>query len=380
MASVPKEFIHKMSTLKGLSANKDYTRFHFRFKLDGREYYKTFDYTKQTSWTPAVRKNNIFKEATKYKDDKAIEILQPFNPSTKVDFIADEYFNKKCADTDWTKARKRLYELYIKPFIGSKRISSITENSIDTMRANMEKTNYHQYKKGGNSIRSIEKVLFQVLKPILTYAKSNGAIDKIPPITIPNRPKKSQRKKRVTDASNKLLSLHGAIHTRYANDPFYRALFLFAFNGRRWNEIKTLEWESIDLNSSKYTIEAEHNKIGEAQDYFLSDEIKAALKEMQTNREGLVFVSPVTGKALDTPRRQLTKIKDDTGIEELTMHYFRHILVTALGEFGVAQTVMSASLGHTRADTVDEVYRSINHLQGSHDATKQLEYITGGGK
>jgi len=28
--------------------------------------------------------------------------------------------------------------------------------------------------------------------------------------------------------------------TLYADDPFYRALFLFAWYGRIWNEIRTL--------------------------------------------------------------------------------------------------------------------------------------------
>ncbi|MBD3750802.1 MAG: tyrosine-type recombinase/integrase [Sphingobacteriales bacterium] len=239
----------------------------------------------------------------------------------------------------------------------------------------METTNYHQYKEGGNSIRSIEKVLYQVLKPILEYAKSNGAIQKLPQITIPNRPKRNQRKRKVKSASEKLVLLYNAITTRYQNDPFYRALFLFAFHGRRWGEIKTLHWTSIDFKHGKYTIEAQCNKIGEDQEYFLPIDIQLALQEMQIDKDGLVFKSPKTGKMLDSPRRQLAKLKDDTGIEELTMHYFRHLLATALSEYGAAAPVMSAALGHTRSDTVDLYYRSANHLKGSQDAIAQLEKI-----
>jgi len=372
MASVPKEYINTIIGSKGLRANKDYTRFHFRFKVDGKEYYKTIDYRLQKTWTPKVRKDNARKESEAFREQKTIFETQPFNPDAKVEFIALEYFDKKCADTDWTKARKRLYELYISPFIGKKKIKSITEHSIDAIRKNMETINYHQYIEGGCSIRSIEKVLFQTLKPILAYAQSNGAIDKIPSITIPNRPKKSQRKKKVSKASDKLTQLHAAIHKRYANDPFYRSMFLFALNGRRWNEIRTLCWESIDLINQNYTVEADHNKIKESQNYFLSNELALALTQIKDDQIGLVFKSPRTGKEMQSPRKQINKLKEDTAIEELTMHYFRHILVTSLGEYGMSATSMSASLGHTRADTVDEVYRSINHLKGSQEASEQL--------
>ena len=57
------------------------------------------------------------------------------------------------------------------------------------------------------------------------------------------------------------------------------------------------------------------------------------------------------------------------------MHYFRHILVTAMGGQGAEATVLSASLGHVRSDTVDSNYRTINHLTASEAATRQIEQI-----
>ena len=372
MASVPKEFINVISSLRGLRANKDFTRFHYRFKVLDKEHYKTIDYTKKT-WTPKVRKDMARKEAEDFKEQKRIELENPFNPDTKLNYIKDEYFTKKCIDSDWNKARKRLYELYIEPFIGNKKVSRIIENDIDTIRKNMETTNYHQHMKGGNSIRSIEKVLLQTLKPILEYAESNGAlIKKIPQINIPNR--KKNRKKVVNNGSQKLSLLYNVIQKRYEHDPFYRALFLFALFGRRWNEIASLEWTDIDFTNNSYAIQAENNKIGNQQTYDLPELIKIPLLELK-DTQGLIFKSPKTGKKLHPPRKQLAKIKEESNIPELTMHYFRHILVTALGESGTAATVLSASLGHTRADTVDKHYRSINHLKGSQDANKQLENI-----
>jgi len=372
MASVPKEFTNTIIELKGLKANKDFTRFHYRFKSNGREFYKTIDYTNKT-WAKAERKRQARKEAEKYKEDKLTEIENPFNPTSNLNFIAKEYFDKKCTTSQWTTARKRLYELYIEPFVGKKQASKIIENDIDKIRKFMQDNGYSKQNEQGCSTRSIEKVLLQTLKPILEYAESNGALTKkIPPINIPNR--KKHKKKSVTNASEKISLLYTTIQTRYKDDPFYRALFLFALFGRRWNEIATLTWNDVNMNNNRYTIQAEHNKVGINQTYDLPLIIKEPLLQLQDNK-GLVFKSPVTGGKLHSPRKQLNKIKEDTGIDELTMHYFRHILVTALGETGTTATVLSASLGHTKAETVDEYYRTINHLKGSQDANKQLENI-----
>ena len=372
MASVPKEFVNAVTELKGLRANKDYTRFHYRFKSNGREFYKTIDYTKKT-WTKAERKRQARKEAEKYREDKLTEVENPFNPDTTLDYIAEQYFENKCTPSEWTTARKRLYELYIQPHIGKKKASKIIENDINKIRKFMETHGYSKQNKNGSSIRSIEKVLLQTLKPILEYADNNGALTKrIPDITIPNR--KRHRKKIVTNATDKISTLYTAIQSRYKDDPFYRALFMFALFGRRWNEIASLEWRDIDFHHNRYIIRAENNKVGIDQTYDLPMAIKAPLLEIN-DTHGLVFKSPRTGGKLHPPKKQLAKLRADTGIEELTMHYFRHILVTALGEMGTTATVLSASLGHTKAETVDEYYRTINHLKGSQDANKQLENI-----
>jgi len=356
----------------GIKANQNFTRFFLRFKINDKPQRKIFDYSKE-NWNKKDRIKKANLDSETYKEEKRIALENPFNQESKLNFIADEYFNKKCTNSDWTKSRKRLYELYIEPLIGSKKASSIIENDIDTVRKFMETNGFSKQNANGSSIRSIEKVLLQVLKPVLEYASSNGALKrKVPPINIPNRNKK--KKKIVTGASSKISTLYNAIQARYKNEPFYRALFMFALFGRRWNEIASLKWADIDLLTNSYTVQAENNKIGEAQTYDLPQPIKEPLMEIQ-DKNGLVFKSPVTGKKLTPPRKQLAKIKADTGIEELTMHYFRHILVTALGETGTSATVLSASLGHIRADTVDKHYRSINHLKGSQDANKQLENI-----
>ena len=50
-------------------------------------------------------------------------------------------------------------------------------------------------------------------------------------------------------------------------------------------------------------------------------------------------------------------------------------MATALGESGMVNTVLSASLGHNNSETVDTYYRTANHLKGSKEATHAIEHI-----
>lgn len=384
--AIPKEYSEKMAGVRGLRANKNYDRFLYRFKIEGREFTKTIDYTKK-QWNKPDRKKYAIAAAIKFKEDKSTEMFNPFNPDTKMDFIADAYFTKKCSNTKWNGERKTMYKQHIQPFIGKKKASHIIGYDIDKIRTEMERVSHPKYsdQKVGAvaksfSDRTIRKVLFQVLKPILAYAKSNRAIDELPDInppstTTPDGKPKPKPKKKVVKATEKLATLHQAIIERYKDDAFYRTLFLFALFGRRWNEIRTLHWESIDLKSNTYTIEAEYNKIGEDQDYSLSPIIRESLLDISGGREGLVFKSPRTGKELHSPKRQLVQLAKDAGIPQLTMHYFRHILVSSMGENGAEMTVMSASLGHTDSRTLDKHYRSINHKAASSKANDGVEHI-----
>jgi len=131
------------------------------------------------------------------------------------------------------------------------------------------------------------------------------------------------------------------------------------------------------FGKKRYTIRSENNKIGIDQDYYLPPQIASTLLEINDDHTGLVFKSTRTGEKMHSPRKQLAHLITDTGIEELTMHYFRHIYVTALGEQGAAATVLSAALGHIRPDTVDAHYRTIAHYQSSESADSQLQEIIG---
>lgn len=368
--SFKKKFINKVET--GLMANDDYTKFRYRFTMDGKEYTKTFDI--KASFGLRDRKRLARREAEEYRDELKESLFNPFTKNTKVDKIAEMYFDKKCKPSSWTRDRQNMYKNYIQPVIGKKAVGKVIEHNILTIADNMRKGGKTKQNEVGNSHRNIVKCLRQVLKPILTYAMVNGAIDRLPPIEIPK--KETAVKKFVEKPIDKLKKLYDTIMELYKDEPFYRALFLFALFGRRWNEIRTLEWQHINFDENSYTIIAEHNKIGIDQYYDIPLVLREALLDIQDTDNSIVFASPLTGKELSSPRWQLDRIKKATGIEKLTMHYFRHILVSALGSAGVPAQVLSASLGHQHSGTVTSYYQTVDHLSHSQSANEGVLELT----
>jgi len=367
--AIPQEFIHTMPELKGLKANKTYTKFRYRFKIEDKEYVTTLDYSDK-NWDKKTRKSNATVDAINYKKKKS-EWDMDFTLDTSFGFLAEEYMkNKWDMSTKWSQEKRTMLHHYIYPWIKDKKASAIKERDIDKIRKNMEQTGHAKQNRNGSSPRTIRKVLLQVLKPILEYGMRNGALKKMPEIDVPPKPPK----KEVTNGTEQLATLYNSIMTLYEKNPFYRALFLFALFGRRWNEIRTLEWRDIDFTHSQYTIRKENSKINKQKTFMLPDDIRMALLEFKSDRR-LVFVSPVTGRELSLPKVQIRKLKQASGIEELTLHYFRHIMATALSDVGMVGTVLSASLGHENMQTVDNYYRTANTLKGSREATQAIEHI-----
>lgn len=353
---------------KGIKATKDYNKFYLNFKANGKVVQRTIDYTTK-DWGKRTRITAIKKELQILKD-KSIDQSTNFRDTSTLNAIAEFYFANAC-DTKlkWQQDRVRLYKAHFSNTLGKKRIKDIRTSHIDVIRKKLETKGLTKQTENGCNPRTIKLLLVSILKPILQYAVDNKVIDSLPIIIVP---KQSRKKKIVKDAKNKLTLLYKTIMTIYADNGFYRALFLFSLFGRRFNEIATLQWNDIDILNNTYTIRAINCKIGEEQIYELPAPIAEALSDIKTDGN-LVFESPVTKRKISTPKRQLDKLKKATGIEELTMHYFRHILVSAMGEIGVAGTILSASLGHTNLSTVNDFYLSANHRKSSQTANKAIE-------
>jgi len=370
MALSEKDFPIKIDT--GLRSNKEATKFMYAFKQGDTRKRGVIDYTDKTVWDKTTRKNKAKEALLKFKS-KRIDTVVGFKDSDTLNKISEVYFNTAVSKTEWTNSLNDIYNLYCKDGIGKKRIRDIRKVHIDNLIREMETRGHSKQTVNGCSPRTIKKVIIQTLKPMFNYILENKVLDDIP--TIKYKAPKA-KKKNVKDSEVKLVALYRGIFTLYKDNPFYRGLFLFALYGRRWNEIRTLRWENIDFLKNEYTIIAEYNKIKEDQTYALPQQIADTLQEIEDNQSGLVFKSPVTGKELYTPKKQLAKLKECTNMPELTMHYFRHIESTAVGGTGyVSDATLSASLGHTSLATVNIHYKSAEHKKSSLIINEVIEKI-----
>ena len=78
--------------------------------------------------------------------------------------------------------------------------------------------------------------------------------------------------------------------------------------------------------------------------------------------------------SLQDIRKQVYKIRKETGIDNFSMHYLRNVLVSALAEIGTEATILSSVLGHRSSQIINQ-YLTLNYYKGSQKAVDILENI-----
>jgi integrase len=102
--------------------------------------------------------------------------------------------------------------------------------------------------------------------------------------------------------------------------------------------------------------------------------LKVTLLEILDEKEGLVFKSPTTGKKLVNLDRHIKKLRTHTKIENLTLHYMRNILVSALAEQQTEAITLSGILGHKDINTINK-YLSNSTMKSSIKGLETIDKI-----
>jgi len=338
----------------GLKQNKkDKALFFFDFRVNGKRYRK-FHREKATNHTAKDYVLNAAVVLKKYKEQ--VDGIDSSNLT-----LNDYFYNfmQRMKKSDWNIKRVQNYNRYIgsctlygckveentpykKVKVGDKPVQKITSKDIENIIVKMDHLKLCDRTK--NSI-------FEVLNPLYKwmlkhhYVQENIAQYNKVKITL------KDQKKKVINADIKLKELYQAVCKVYADDPFYRAMFLFFIYGRRKMEVLKLKWSEINLDSDEYILI--DPKGHDHQTFKLPKEIKEALLQIPYNKKGYVFKSTKRqGQHIKYIDRQVAKINKILSFK-LTIHYSRHILVTALSNQNVNKPILSAVLGHTDLQSIN---------------------------
>jgi len=360
---------------------KDKHLFLFDFRIDGKRYRKSFKIL-ATNHSP---RDNL-KEARLKLEEIKKEIHNGYTlKRLRLDDLFKIYMDTQ-PQTDWSHKKKHIYDLYI----GDSGLSNITKEPTPALIA--KRKAYQAHKIGHRYIDDIkpmhiekiiskmanthslsprsQKSIIEVLSPLFDYAIRNKVSKDNPTEFI--KIKIPSQKKIVTNATELFKRVYLGINEYYRDEPFYKALFLFGFTGRRKSEITNLKWENIDLNADYYWIEDTKN--GEKQRYPLPAMVKVALLEILDDKKGLVFKSPITGKPIVNLDRQMRQLRSHIDVDNLTLHYMRNILVSALAEQSTEAVILSGILGHKDINTINK-YLSNSTMKSGLKGLKTIDTI-----
>lgn len=344
----------KNSVKPGLKVNSQYNKFYYRFKVDQKAYRGVIDYSDKV-WTKRDRLAN----AESFILEKKKEAEQKIDSDLKVNVIVQMYLETLKEGT-YRASLKSYYDRKVKKHIGAKKVRSILPAHIQKIiNLNIQ---------SGDSPRTAKQAI-EILSPAFKIARSNRVIDYNPCEDVKVvRPK---TKKIVVNATERLTNIYNAIMQLYKDDPYYRAFFLLALQGRRKSEIINLKWLHISFQYDYYVLPETKND--EEQKIFLPPNVKSALVEFYDESTEWVFESPINrGKRLSDAKKQTQKLKKELG-DWFTMHYTRNVMVSAMAEKGVDAIYMSGALGHSDPNTITK-YLTMNYLQGSKIASDMINF------
>lgn len=139
-------------------------------------------------------------------------------------------------------------------------------------------------------------------------------------------------------------------------DATKQALRLVILTACRTTEALEADWSEIDMEKKLWTIPAERMKAGEAHQVPLSSEALQTLLEAGVEPAGLIFKSPVNGRALSNNTLRIA-LQTRLGVDT-TVHGLRSTFKDWAAETtGYANEVSEMALAHKIRNQVEAAYR-----------------------
>lgn len=334
---------YSATKIPGIKANKDRTEILLDFKLNKKRYRKTLRYSK-THGTAGDRLKLAQKALQDYKD----EISHSATLGDVAKMTVDDYFKRVDAVSKRGEEYRRklalYYERHIKDAVGALLIKDVTPAHITALMTDL---------KAKGLAPSTRKKALECLVPVFKMALDEEVIGKSPIKKMHLIKRDSKKEKKVIlKAEEKYRKVYRQIFLTLHHNPKIRALVLLCFHGRRKTEAARLKWEDVDLEGRTYVVRAANSKVGQDMTFTLPDDVARILESLERVSEYIFWSEHNPSKPVDDIRHHVYKLRDDTGIPELTLHWMRNLAVSALSSMGVSALELSTMLGHTDPNTL----------------------------
>lgn len=274
---------------------------------------------------------------------------------------------------------KTMYEQYIKPVIGNRKLSSIKQYDIQQVIARMNETLPAEYDKNGNMIKPERKPLstwtMKHTRKVMNIAFTKALDDKLiaeNPVVKIEIPKKQAKPRKTLNTSELKILFEHAKNTRW-----YWAMRFLLVTGLRRGELLALRWSDIDFENRRITIDESDSTFGvgdtksaevhyvplsdkaiyylNQQKEMLINEVNPILHNKELEKLDLVFPSENgTMMKPDSFNSVLDRINAKAGIH-VTPHMFRHTFVY-MSKGLMSLSELQEVLGHDESTTTLDLY------------------------
>ncbi|MGE5444969.1 MAG: tyrosine-type recombinase/integrase [Ignavibacteriales bacterium] len=162
-----------------------------------------------------------------------------------------------------------------------------------------------------------------------------------------------------------------------AEEPLRTMIEIALLTGLRFDSIRTLKWECVDLNSNTLIIEAVHSKNKRTQVMPISSGLKKILLEAKLKCRGSDYVLPgAAALPKSTISSRFDRLRRQLGIQGVRFHDLRHTAATRMIEAGVSIVAVSRILGHSSIQMTMRYAHPDNSLREAVETLANFSNIT----
>jgi integrase len=262
---------------------------------------------------------------------------------------AGEHKSKTTISTDEGRVKR-----HIKPLLGKMKAKDVSKLDVEKFRDSVSsgktKVNVKTDKKGGRSIvkggAGTASRTLGLLGAIFSYAENNGIVESNP---VRGVKRKSDQKRLRTISKDEYANI-GAVLKSMANESKGKriaaeAIWVLLLSGCRKGEILGLKKKEIDADA--HALRLTETKTGAQVRPIGSAALAVLVRQDWSSKSPYVF--PATrgsGHIIGAPR-VWNQLRSHLGIEDVSLHTFRHGFASVAAELGYSEITIAGLLGHS---------------------------------